>query len=177
MLEWTGAGAGARLEMLVHHDDAEREFAYGPSGRTARHGSLGPRASLPPAAPPRRIPQLSAPRRDQISPAQRSGPNLGPIFLKRGRQRDVAGPAQAHLCVSGVNTNELSAIGLSAPRCLADRHQAGRAKRLRDDLEGARRERHQIRLPTVQVVGEGDTSTATVAVAQRALELAKPAAV
>jgi small-conductance mechanosensitive channel len=30
--------------------------------------------------------------------------------------------------------------------------------------------------PTVQVAGEGDTSAATAAVAQRALELAKPAA-
>jgi phosphoglycolate phosphatase-like HAD superfamily hydrolase len=29
MLEWTGAGGGARLMMLVHHDDAAREFAYG----------------------------------------------------------------------------------------------------------------------------------------------------
>jgi arylsulfatase A-like enzyme len=29
MLEWTGAGKGTRLMMLVHHDDAEREFAYG----------------------------------------------------------------------------------------------------------------------------------------------------
>jgi phosphoglycolate phosphatase-like HAD superfamily hydrolase len=29
MLEWTGAGSGARLMMLVHHDDAVREFAYG----------------------------------------------------------------------------------------------------------------------------------------------------
>ena len=29
MLEWTQAGRGARLMMLVHHDDAEREFAYG----------------------------------------------------------------------------------------------------------------------------------------------------
>ena len=28
MLEWTQAGNGARLLMLVHHDDAEREFAY-----------------------------------------------------------------------------------------------------------------------------------------------------
>ncbi len=28
MLEWTQAGGGARLLMLVHHDDAEREFAY-----------------------------------------------------------------------------------------------------------------------------------------------------
>ena len=32
MLEWTGAGAGARLKMLVYHDDAEREYAYGPAG-------------------------------------------------------------------------------------------------------------------------------------------------
>jgi hypothetical protein len=29
MLEYTQAGAGARLVMLVHHDDAEREYAYG----------------------------------------------------------------------------------------------------------------------------------------------------
>jgi hypothetical protein len=28
-LEWTQVGSGARLMMLVHHDDAEREFAYG----------------------------------------------------------------------------------------------------------------------------------------------------
>ena len=28
MLEWTGAGPGPRLMMLVHHDDAEREWAY-----------------------------------------------------------------------------------------------------------------------------------------------------
>ncbi len=31
MLEWTGAGDGARLKMLVHHD-AAREYAYGPAG-------------------------------------------------------------------------------------------------------------------------------------------------
>jgi hypothetical protein len=29
MLEWTQAGSGARLMMLVHHDDDVREFAYG----------------------------------------------------------------------------------------------------------------------------------------------------
>ena len=29
MVEWTQAGGGARLMMLVHHDDAGREFAYG----------------------------------------------------------------------------------------------------------------------------------------------------
>ncbi|MGE4300629.1 MAG: HAD family hydrolase [Victivallaceae bacterium] len=29
MLEWTQAGKGARLMLLVHHDDAEREWAYG----------------------------------------------------------------------------------------------------------------------------------------------------
>ena len=32
MLEWTGAGNGTRLKMLVHHDDAQREYAYGPAG-------------------------------------------------------------------------------------------------------------------------------------------------
>lgn len=32
MLEWTGAGGGVRLKMLVHHDDAQREYAYGPAG-------------------------------------------------------------------------------------------------------------------------------------------------
>ena len=31
MLEWTAAGAGARLKMLVLHDDAAREYAYGPA--------------------------------------------------------------------------------------------------------------------------------------------------
>ena len=31
MLEWTGAGPGARLKMLVLHDDAAREYAYGPA--------------------------------------------------------------------------------------------------------------------------------------------------
>jgi hypothetical protein len=31
MLEWTGAGPGARLMMLVLHDDAAREYAYGPA--------------------------------------------------------------------------------------------------------------------------------------------------
>jgi hypothetical protein len=29
MLEWTGAGSGARLMMLVFHDDAQREYVYG----------------------------------------------------------------------------------------------------------------------------------------------------
>ncbi|MGZ3479039.1 MAG: HAD family hydrolase [Myxococcaceae bacterium] len=31
MLEYTRAGDGARLEMLVLHDDAKREYAYGPA--------------------------------------------------------------------------------------------------------------------------------------------------
>lgn len=35
MLEWTGAGDGARLMMLVFHDDAEREYAYGPANGLA----------------------------------------------------------------------------------------------------------------------------------------------
>ncbi len=37
MLQWTASGAGARLSMLVHHDDAEREFAY---DRTSPVGHL-----------------------------------------------------------------------------------------------------------------------------------------
>lgn len=31
MLEYTGAGDGARLRMIVLHDDAKREYAYGPA--------------------------------------------------------------------------------------------------------------------------------------------------
>lgn len=33
MLEWTQSGKGARLMLLVHHDDARREFAYGPESK------------------------------------------------------------------------------------------------------------------------------------------------
>jgi hypothetical protein len=33
MLEWTQAGSRARLMMLVHHDDAKREWAYGPESK------------------------------------------------------------------------------------------------------------------------------------------------
>jgi hypothetical protein len=32
MLQWTGSGNGARLKMLVYHDDPTREYAYGPAG-------------------------------------------------------------------------------------------------------------------------------------------------
>ncbi len=31
MLEYTRAGDGARLSVLILHDDAEREYAYGPA--------------------------------------------------------------------------------------------------------------------------------------------------
>jgi phosphoglycolate phosphatase-like HAD superfamily hydrolase len=31
MLEWTRAGGGARLSMILLHDDAKREYAYGPA--------------------------------------------------------------------------------------------------------------------------------------------------
>jgi len=37
MLEWTTAGAGARLAVYIHHDDGERETAY---DRTALFGKL-----------------------------------------------------------------------------------------------------------------------------------------
>jgi hypothetical protein len=47
MLEWTTAGHGARLALIVHHDDAAREAAYdrGSSiGRLARGlDEAGPR--------------------------------------------------------------------------------------------------------------------------------------
>jgi phosphoglycolate phosphatase-like HAD superfamily hydrolase len=33
MLEWTQGGGGARLMVLVHHDDAQREWAYGPESK------------------------------------------------------------------------------------------------------------------------------------------------
>lgn len=33
MLEWTQSGQGKRLMLLVHHDDAEREYAYGPASK------------------------------------------------------------------------------------------------------------------------------------------------
>jgi hypothetical protein len=38
MLEWTTGGSGVRLGMLVLHDDAQREYAYGPAaGLPAGH--------------------------------------------------------------------------------------------------------------------------------------------
>lgn len=33
MLEWTQAGKGNRLELLVHHDDPDREYDYGPDSK------------------------------------------------------------------------------------------------------------------------------------------------
>jgi len=36
MLEWTTAGPGARLGLLLHHDDAEREYAYDRDGHIGR---------------------------------------------------------------------------------------------------------------------------------------------
>ena len=32
MLEWANAGDRAHLAVLIYHDDAEREYAYGPAG-------------------------------------------------------------------------------------------------------------------------------------------------
>jgi len=37
MLEWTTAGGGARFALIVHHDDAKREWAY---DRTSHIGTL-----------------------------------------------------------------------------------------------------------------------------------------
>ena len=36
MLEWTEGGSGPRFELLVHHDDSEREYAYGPDSKIGR---------------------------------------------------------------------------------------------------------------------------------------------
>jgi hypothetical protein len=52
MLEHTQAGGGAALEMLALHDDAQREYAYGPAQGLPDtkvgylHGSVGLRPSL-----------------------------------------------------------------------------------------------------------------------------------
>ena len=46
MLEWTTAGAGARFGLLVHHTDAEREWAYDREshvGRLVRGLDEGPK--------------------------------------------------------------------------------------------------------------------------------------
>jgi hypothetical protein len=37
MLQWTTAGSGGRFALIVHHDDAEREWAY---DRTSSVGKL-----------------------------------------------------------------------------------------------------------------------------------------
>jgi hypothetical protein len=36
MLQWTTAGKGARLALIVHHTDAEREWAYDRSSLVGR---------------------------------------------------------------------------------------------------------------------------------------------
>jgi phosphoserine phosphatase len=36
MLEWTSAGPGRRLGLILHHDDAEREYAYDRDSHTGR---------------------------------------------------------------------------------------------------------------------------------------------
>ncbi len=36
MLEWTAAGPGARFMGLVHHTDAEREYAYDRQSKVGR---------------------------------------------------------------------------------------------------------------------------------------------
>ncbi len=36
MLQYTAGGDGARLMMLVHHDDAEREYAYDRKSKVGR---------------------------------------------------------------------------------------------------------------------------------------------
>jgi len=51
MLAWTAAGDGARLMMLVLHDDAEREYAYGPAaGLPDTHFGAFPQSLMDDAA-------------------------------------------------------------------------------------------------------------------------------
>jgi phosphoglycolate phosphatase-like HAD superfamily hydrolase len=42
MIEWTASGGGPSLVAIVYHDDAEREFGYGPAGglREPGHGAF-----------------------------------------------------------------------------------------------------------------------------------------
>lgn len=47
MLQWTTAGGGARLGMIVHHTDAEREYAY---DRDSTFGRLNKAMDMAPAA-------------------------------------------------------------------------------------------------------------------------------
>jgi hypothetical protein len=47
MLEWTGAGAGARLKMLLLQDDASREYAYG-RGEQVAPATVSPFSACPP---------------------------------------------------------------------------------------------------------------------------------
>jgi phosphoglycolate phosphatase-like HAD superfamily hydrolase len=39
MLEWTTAGSGGRFALIVHHTDAEREWAYDRTSRSIRRGT------------------------------------------------------------------------------------------------------------------------------------------
>ena len=36
MLQYTMAGGGARMALIVHHDDAEREYAYDRQSKVGR---------------------------------------------------------------------------------------------------------------------------------------------
>jgi len=48
MLQWTAAGAGPRFVLIVHHTDAEREWAYdrkSPIGSSTRHWTRRRRAA------------------------------------------------------------------------------------------------------------------------------------
>jgi hypothetical protein len=55
MLEYTEAGEGARFMMLVHHDDATREYAYGPESKLSPFSAaLMTRANTLPVVFPRR---------------------------------------------------------------------------------------------------------------------------
>ena len=47
MLEYTKAGSGEHLSMIVLHDDAQREYAYGPAqGLPTRRSAISRRHSM-----------------------------------------------------------------------------------------------------------------------------------
>jgi hypothetical protein len=56
MLEWTTAGADPRFALVVHHIDAEREWAYDRASSIGRldHAPASPSGLVTPAAAPRR---------------------------------------------------------------------------------------------------------------------------
>ena len=88
MLEWTGAGGSTRLEMLVLHDDATREYAYGPARDLpdTRVGTFTPalyRGSAEEGLDGHQHEErLEAHLRVRVGPHGRSGETWGAVFME-----------------------------------------------------------------------------------------------